>query len=121
MHSVLFFSVPMPVVTISGVDNGAELNSGSSLSLICSIQPQGMEYVDTPVTVVYSWDVPSSGHEYNITNQTNAPAVSLDIVSLTASDSGSHSCRGNLADSSGSRYIMKSEGMAHTLSIRVSK
>ena len=77
--------------------------------------------MDTPITLVYSWGVPSSGHDNNITNQTNAPTVSLDIVSLRASDSGSHSCRGNLADSSGSQYIMKSEGMAHTLSIRVSK
>ena len=120
IHYLVFFSsVPMPVVTVSRDDNGSELNYGSSLSLICSIQPQEMEYVDTPTAVISSWDVPSSEHD--IANPTNTSTLALDIVSLSVSDSGIHSCKGSLADSGGSRYIVESGKMTHTLSITVSK
>ena len=107
------------MVAVSGVSGGSEFVSGSSLSLICSIQPQGAGHVDTPTTVMSSWDAPSS--EYDRDNPANASSVVLDIASLQTADTGDYTCSASVSDSSGSGYVMHSEEVTDTVSITVSK
>jgi len=112
-------TVPSPVVAVSGVSNGSEYVSGSFLSLTCSIQPQGVEYVDTLTTVMSSWDAPSSAYDRD--NPANASNVVLDIASLQTADAGDYTCSASVSDSSGSAYVVDSEEATDTVSITVSK
>ena len=108
-------TVPSPVVALSGISGGSEFVSGSSFSLTCSIQPQGVEHVDTPTTVMSSWDAPSS--EYDTDNPANASSVVLDIASLQTADTGDYTCSALVSDSSGSGYVVDSEEVTDTVSI----
>jgi len=109
------------VVAVSGVSGGSEYVSGSSLSLTCSIQPQGVEHVDTPTTVMPNWDAPIASSEYDRDNPANASSVVLDIASLQTADTGNYTCSASVSDSSGSGYVMDSEEVTDTVSITVSK
>ena len=111
--------VPSPEVEISGVTNGSEFVSGSSLSLTCTINPQRGDYVDTPTTVMPRWDVPNTA--YGGDNEDDATSVDLNIASLETADSGVYSCSANVVDSSRSEYVVDSTTESGTISIVVSK
>ena len=104
---------------ISGVSSGSEFVSGSSLSLTCTIQRQGGDYVDTPTTVMSSWDAPNTAYDRD--NEANASSVDLDIDSLETADSGDYMCSADVVDSSGSEYVVNSTTATDTISIVVSK
>ena len=99
--------------------SGLELVSGSYFSLTCTIQPQRENYVDTPTTVMSSWDTPNT--TYGGDNDANATSVDLNIASLETADSGVYSCSANVVDSSGSEYIVNSATGNDAISIVVSK
>ena len=90
------------------------LVSGSSLSLICSIQPTS---VTTPTTVIFSWNAPNS----DIVNAVNDTSVELLISSVVTADSGDYICSATLTDSSDSMYIIDSEPANVTANVIVSK
>ena len=90
------------------------LVSGSSLSLICSIQPTT---VTTPTSVVFSWDSPNNG----IVSKLNDTSVMLMISSVVTSDSGDYTCLATLTGSSNSMYIIDSEPATVTANVIVSK
>ena len=90
------------------------LVSGSSLSLICSIQPTS---VTTPTTVIFSWNAPNS----DTVNAVNDTSVELMISSVVTADSGDYICSATLTDSSDSMYIIDSEPDTVTANIIVSK
>ena len=90
------------------------LVSGSSLSLICSIQPTS---VTTPTTVIISWNAPNS----DTVNAVNDTSVELMISSVVTADSGDYICSATLTDSSNSMYIIDSEPANVTANIIVSK
>ena len=107
-------------MTVSGASNSAELESGSSLELTCSIQPQGVRHVDTPSTIMSRWSAPSS--QYSRDDGTaNASTVSLSIPSVVTADSGAYTCTASVSDSSGSGYVVASEEVMETVSITVSE
>ena len=116
-----FFPVPSPEVEISGVTNGSEFVSGSSLSLTCTIRPQEGDYVDTPTTVMSSWDAPNIIHVYGGDNDANTTSMDLNITSLETADSGVYSCSANVVDSSGSEYVVDSPTGNNIISIIVRK
>ena len=97
----------------------SELVAGSSLSLTCSIQPQGGSSVDTAATVMSSWDAPDS--MYDGQNTANATSVLLDIASVQTADTGVYTCSASVTDSTGSVYVVDSEPATGTISITVSK
>ena len=90
------------------------LVSGSSLSLICSIQPTS---VTTPTTVMFSWNAPNSDTVDSVTDT----SVELIISSVVTADSGDYICSATLTDSSDSMYIIDSEPFTDTANIIVSK
>ena len=99
--------------------SGSEFVSGSSLSLTCTIRPQGGDYVDTPSTVMSRWDAPNTAYDGD--NDANATSVNLNIASLETADSGVYNCSANVVDSSGSEYVVDSTTGSGTISIVVSK
>ena len=112
-------SVPMPETAVSRVDNGSELYSGSSLYLTCSIQLQQIEYVDTLITVLSSWDTPSSEHD--LSNPNNSYIVDLEINNVHIADSGAYTCKASVHDTNDSIYVVKSQKRTKTVSITISK
>ena len=111
--------VPRPVVAVSGVSNGTVLEFGSSLELTCSIQPQGVEHVDTRTTIMSNWSAPNS--QYSKNNPPNNSIVSLNIPSVGTADAGRYTCVANVFDSSGSDYVVTSEGVMDIVIIHISK
>ena len=95
----------------------SEIVSGSPLSLICSTTLPSS--VDTPTTVIFSWNAPNS--TYNTVNAVNATSVELMISSVETADSGDYICSATLTDSSDSVYVVDSEPATDTVSITVSK
>ena len=112
-------TVPRPVVTVSGASDGTVLESGSSLELTCSIQPQGVGHVDTPSTIMSRWSTPSS--QYSRDGAANASTVALSIPSVVTADSGAYTCTASVSDSRGSRYVVDSVEVMETVSITVSE
>ena len=110
--------VPSPVVMVSSPAE-SELVAGSSLSLTCSIQPQGGGSVDTAATIMSSWDAPDS--VYDGQNTANATSVPLNIASVQTADTGVYTCSASVTDSSGSVYVVDSALATDTVSITVSK
>ena len=110
--------VPSPVVTVSGPAE-SELVAGSSLSLTCSIQPQGDSSVDTGATVMSSWDAPDS--MYDGQNTANATSVLLHIASVQTANTGVYTCSAIVTDSTGSVYVVDSEPATDNVNITVSK
>ena len=100
------------MVTVSPIET--VLLSGSSLSLICSIQPHAS--VDTPTNVIYSWNGPNTG-AVNTVEDTSV----LMISSVVTSDSGDYNCSVTLTDTTDSMYIIDSEPDTATANVIVSK
>ena len=96
-----------------------ELVSGSPLSLTCFIQPHGDSSVDTPTTVMSSWDAPNSA--YNRDNTANETSVGLVISSVQTADSGDYICSASVTDSSDSVYVVDSDTATDMVDIIVSK
>ena len=92
------------------------LVSGSSLSLICSIQPTS---VTTATTVIFSWNAPNN--IYDTIDSVTDTSVELMISSVVTADSGDYICSATLTDSSDSMYIIDSEPANVTASVIVSK
>ena len=90
------------------------LVSGSSLSLICSIQSTS---VTTPTTVMFSWNAPNN----DTVNAVIDTSVELMISSVVTADSGDYICSATLTDSSDSIYIIDSEPANVTAIVIVSK
>ena len=90
------------------------LLSGSSLSLICSIQPHAS--VNTPTNVIYSWDAPNTG-TVSAVDDTSVFMIS----SVVTSDSGDYICSVTLTDTTDSMYIIDSQPDTATASVIVSK
>ena len=113
--------VPSPVVMVSGPAE-SELVAGSSLSLTCSIQPQGGGSVDTAATIMSSWDAPDNARNTDsISTATIATTLDLNITSVQTADTGDYTCSASVTDSSGSVYVMNSTSATDTVSITVSK
>ena len=112
-------SVPRPVVTVSGASDGTVLESGSSLELTCSIQPQGVGQVDTPSTIMSRWSAPSS--QYSRDGTANASTVALSIPSVVNADFGAYTCTASVSDSSVSGYVVDSVEEMESISITVSE
>ena len=114
-------TVPSPVVMVSGPAE-TELVAGSSLSLTCSIQPQGGSSVDTAATIISSLDAPDSAQNTESTaNATSATTLNLDIVSVQTADTGVYTCSASVTDSTGSLYVVDSASATDSISITVSK
>ena len=107
------------MVTLFGISEGDEFVSGSSLTLTCSIEPRSGAYVDTPTTVISSWDAPNNVHDR--ANEPNATSVVLNILNLETADSGDYTCFSSVIDSSDSEYIENSMQTNISKSIIVSK
>ena len=105
-------SVPSPMVTVSPIE--PMLVSGSSLSLICSVQPHNS--VNTPTNVIYSWNGPNT----DTVNTVNDTSV-LMISNVVTSDSGDYICSVTLTDTTDSMYIIDSDPDTATASVIVSK
>ena len=113
--------VPSPVVMVSGPAE-SELVAGSSLSLTCSIQPQGGGSVDTAATIMSSWDAPDNARNTDSTAiATSATSLDLNIASVQTVDTGVYTCSASVTDSSGSMYVMNSAPATDTVRITVSK
>ena len=110
--------VPSSVVTVSGPAE-SELVSGSSLSLTCSIQPQGGSSVDTAATIMSSWDAPDNAR--STATATSATSVLLDIASVQTADTGVYTCSASVTDSSTNVHVIDSEPTTNSVSITVSK
>ena len=93
------------------------LVSGSSLSLICSIQQPTS--VTTPTTVIFSWNAPNN--VYDTVDSVTDTSVELMISSVVTADSGDYICSATLTDSSDSIYIIDSEPANVTAIVIVSK
>ena len=89
------------------------LVSGSSLSLICSIQPT------TTTIVIFSWNAPNN--VYDTVDSVTDTSGELTISSVVTADSGDYICSATLTDSSNSMYIIDSEPVTDTASVIVSK
>ena len=117
-HSIMLLmilylsSVPSPMVTVSPIQS--MLLSGSSLSLICSIQPHNS--VNTLTNVIYSWNGPNTD-----TVSTVDDTGVFMISSVVTSDSGDYICSATLTDTTDSVYIIDSEPDTATASVIVSK
>ena len=116
---ILSFIVPSPEVKLFGVSSGSTRVLGSSVSLTCTIQHQRGRYVDTPTTVISSWDAPNN--IYSGDNEDNVTSVDLNIASLGTADSGVYRCLANMVDSSGNEYIADSSTATASESIVISK
>ena len=112
-------TVPRPMVAVSGTSDGTVLESGSSLKLSCSIQPQRMIHVDTSSIIMSRWSAPSS--QYSRDGAANASTVALSIPSVDTADSGAYTCTASVSDSSGSGYVVASEEVMETVRIIVSE
>ena len=113
--------VPTPVVMVSGPAE-SELVAGSSLSLTCSIQPQGGGSVDTAATIMSSWDAPDNARNTDSTvTATSATTLDLNIASVQTADTGVYTCSASVTDSSGSVYVVDSTPATVTVTITVSK
>ena len=113
--------VPSPVVNVSGPAE-LELVAGSSLSLTCSIQPQGGGSVNTAATIMSSWDAPDNARNRDSTSTaTSATTLELNITSVQTADTGVYTCSASVTDSSGSVYVMNSTSATDTVNITVSK
>ena len=121
-HSVfigMFFPVvPSPEVMVSSSTESV-LVSGSPLSLTCFIQPRGASTVDTPTTVMFSWDAPNS--DYDMNNTANELSVGLVISSILTVDSGDYICSASVTDSSDSVFVVDSDPATDMVNIIVSK
>ena len=94
------------------------LVSGSSLSLICSIQPTIQPTSDTTATtIMFSWNAPNS----DTVNEVTDTSVELIISSVVTADSGEYICSATLTDSSNSMYIIDSEPANVSAIVIVSK
>ena len=93
------------------------LVSGSSLSLICSIQQPTS--VTTPTTVIFSWNAPNN--VYDTVDSVTDTSVELMISSVVTADSGDYICSATLTDSNDSIYIIDSEPANVTAIVIVSK
>ena len=111
---ILYLSaVPSPMVTVSPIE--IVLVSGSSLSLICSIQPHNS--VNTLTNVMYSWNGPNT----DTVNTVDNTSVFM-ISSVVTSDSGDYICSATLTDTTAdSIYIIDSDPDNATASVIVSK
>ena len=112
-------SVPRPVVSVFGANNSTVIGSGLSLQLTCSIQPQMVEYVDTPTTIMSRWSAPSS--QYNRDGALNSSTVVLNISNVGTADSGAYTCTASVSDSSRDGYVVASEEARDSVSIGVSE
>ena len=112
-------SVPRPLVTVSRASDNTVLESGSSLELTCSIQPQRVGHVDTPSTIMSRWSAPSS--QYSRDGTVNASTVALSIPSVVTADFGAYTCTASVSDSSGSGYVVDSVEEMESISITVSE
>ena len=108
-----------PEIQLFGVSSGSGYVSGSSLSLTCTIQRKGVDYVDTPTIVMSSWDAPNTAYDRN--NEAHSSSVNLDIASLETADSGDYMCSAAVVDSSDSEYIVSSATATASKSIVISK
>ena len=75
--------------------------------------------MDTPTTVMSSWDAPNS--DYDRVNTANEMSVRLDISSVGTSDSGDYICLASVTDSNNSTYIVDSDSANSMVNIIVSK
>ena len=108
-------------MTVSGPAE-SELVSGSSLSLTCSIQPQGGGSVDTAATITSSWDAPDNVRNTDSTvTATSATILELNIASVQTADAGVYTCSASVTDSTGSVYVVDSDPATDTFSIIVGK
>ena len=114
--------VPSPVVMVSDPAE-SELVAGSSLSLTCSIQPQGVGSVDTAATIMSSWDAPDSTRNTDSTATATSATTTLDlnIASVQTADTGVYTCSASVTDSTDSVYVMDSTSATDTVTITVSK
>ena len=110
--------VPSPEVMVSS-STESELVSGSPLSLTCSIQPRGDSSVDTPTTLMSSWDAPNI--TYDRDNTANETSVGLVISSVQTADSGDYICSASVTDSSDSVYVVDSDPATDMVNVIVSK
>ena len=106
-------------MAVSGASDGTVLESGSSLELTCSIQPQGVGHVEAPYTIMSRWSAPSS--QYSRDGAANASIVALSIPNVGTADSGAYTCTASVSDSSGSGYVVASEKVMETVRIIVSE
>ena len=114
-------SVPSPMVTVFGPAE-SELMAGSSLSLTCSIQPQGGSSVDTAATIMSSWDAPDNVRDTDSTvTATNATTLELNIASVQTADTGVYTCSASVTDSTGNVYVVDSDPATDNVNITVSK
>ena len=118
VHVYISLPVPSPEVMVSSPTE-SELVSGSPLSLTCSIQPRGDSSVDTPTTVMSSWDAPNSA--YDRVNTVNEMSVGLVISSVQTADSGDYMCSASVTDSSDSVYVVDSDTATYMVNIIASK
>ena len=109
-------SVPSPEVMVSS-STESELVSGSPLSLTCSIQPHIS--VDTPTTLMSSWDAPNSDLDND--NTANELSVGLVISSVQTADSGDYICSASVTDSSDSVYVVDSDSATDMVKIIISE
>ena len=93
------------------------LVSGSSLSLICSIQQPTS--VTTATTVIFSWN--ATNNIYDTVDLVTDTSVELMISSVVTADSGDYICSATLTDSSDSMYVIDSEPANVTANVIVSK
>ena len=107
---VISLSVPSPDVMATK----SELVSSPLLSFNCSIQSHST--VDTPTTVMSSWDAPNS--DYDRFNTTN---VSLVISSKQTAYSRDYICSASVGDTSDSLYVVNSDPPTDMVNITVSK
>ena len=106
-------------MTVSGASDGTVLESGSSLELTCSIQPQGVGHVDTISTIMSRWSAPSS--QYSRDSAANASTVALSIPNVVTADSGAYTCTASVSDSSDNGYVVDSVEEMESISVTVSE
>ena len=75
--------------------------------------------MDTPTTVMSSWDAPNSA--YDRVNTANEMSVGLVISSVQTADSGDYICSASVTDSSDSVYVVDSDTATDIVNITVSK
>ena len=75
--------------------------------------------MDTPTTVMSSWDAPNS--DYDMNNTANELSVGLVISSVLTADSGDYICSASVTDSSDSVYVIDSDPATDMVNITVSK
>ena len=75
--------------------------------------------MDTPTTVMSSWDAPNS--TYDRDNTANELSVGLVISSVQTADSGDYICSASVTDSSHSVYVVDSLPAIDVVTIVFSK